>query len=391
MIEGQINLSRTEVVIYGAGCVSKQLPTVLEQRNLDRVFLLSTPSLVRNGRVAQLETTLGGKMVGSFYESAPHTPRKVAARAAQTAKDANANVLIALGGSSVVDLAKAVALILAEGTNLDDFHVQFSPETGLKVPVLAKPKIPQIAIPTTLSGAEYTYAAAISDEERGEKHLYVDPQFTPKVIFQDSELCAATPASLWASTGMKIFADGVEAFSSPRAIPYTNGMAVECLNILLNELPASIDSSNLPARQRCLNAAFLIMSVAANSSLGLVAGLRHQLGAHQGVSHGNGSTIVLPHVMHWNMSDAGTRYAILARRLGISDSKLDVQDAGALISSINNLVASLDIPTKLSDVGVSKDALPEIAEHVTHDFVVASNPRQVTKSFEVLDVLNAAY
>ena len=320
VLSGQLNLSRTQSVLFGPDCVKNQLCAQLDMRGWKRVFVLSTGSLERNGLLEQLKDTVGERIVGTFSGSAPHTPKSVVMDAVRLVKESNADVLISFGGSSVVDLAKAVALVAAEGDQLDDMYVKFSPETGLNMPPLPAEKLPHISIPTTLSGAEYTFAAAITDEIRKEKNLYVDPKLTPLIILQDAALCTPTPNHLWVATGMKVFADCLETLTSPRATPYTSSSAMEALRLLFENLSKSVsDKENIAAKQNCLMAAFMVMSVAANTGLGLVSGIRHQLGGNQGLSHGEASTIMLPHVMRWNASSAQGIYADIGRRLGVFD------------------------------------------------------------------------
>ena len=342
--------------------------------------------------MAALEELLGSKLAGTFTGSQPHTPRTLVIEATEKAKQAEADCVISFGGSSVVDLAKSIILTLAEGEDFDTLHVKYTNETGLVMPPLANPKLPHIALPTTLSGSEYTFAAAMSDEVRKEKDLYFDPKLVPKYVFHDPTLCMNTPDSLWAGTGMKIVSDCLEMICARQPSPITDMFAAEGLRILLENLPsASSPTKTEEQRQSCLFAAFLGLSVTPNASLGLVAALRHQLGAHQDVSHGEGSTIVLPHVLKWNLSFAQTALASAARRIGVSFSSDDKEAAVTLVGAVEELIDRLSLPKTLKEVGVSETALSDISERVVHDFAVAGNPRPVSNSEEVLQILRSAY
>lgn len=389
---GQLDLPRTESIVFGANCVTERLKLLLHQYGLNRPFLISTASLVRAGLTTKIESILGSSLAGSFYGSKPHTPRDLVSDAVQLAKRADVDCLISLGGSSVVDLAKSVALVLAEGDDYDAMHIRFSPETGLVIPTLVAPKLPHIAIPTTLSGSEYTMAAAMTDENRGEKDLYVDPQLVPKTVFQDAALCVETPQALWAGSGMKIVADCIEMICSPSAKDYTDMHAISGLRTLLNDLPNTVsESASTLSRQNCLYAAFLTLSVAPNAGLGLVAGLRHQLGANQKVSHGDASTIMLPHVLRWNLPVVEQKMAATARLLLLSDAVDDQDAARHLIEAVESLMERLEMPTRLRAVGVQPSALTEIADRVVKDAVIAGNPRKVAGSADVLAILQNAY
>ena len=231
MVPGQFIMPGLQGVVFEDNCVRDKLTSIVEQLGASKVFLFTTPSLTRTPYVQLIQNTLGDKLVGSFTESVAHTPESVVRKAAQQVKSLSVDCLISFGGSSVVDLAKSTALTLAEGDDYQAMKVSFSPETGPVVPPLLQPKIPHIAIPTTLSSSEYSFASVVTDENSGEKNLFVDFKLTPKWVFHDATLCVATPNRLWASSGMKIFSDSLEALCSPRANPYTDALALGALGI----------------------------------------------------------------------------------------------------------------------------------------------------------------
>jgi maleylacetate reductase len=205
--------------------------------------------------------------------------------------------------------------------------------------------------------------------------VYLDPKTTPRWVFLDASLSTATPPDLWASTGMKLFADGIEMLCSPQATPYTNALAYQSLELLYRNLPAAVaDANDFTARGNCMFAAFVIVPYLLNVGVGLVAGLRHQIGAAHGVPHGVASTIALPHVMRWNLPAAAPMLATAAVRLGFVQPGTTPERAEQLIQAVEELIGKLNLPTRLRDVGVPREALPNIAEHVIHDFVVATNP-----------------
>jgi alcohol dehydrogenase class IV len=190
---------------------------------------------------------------------------------------------------------------------------------------------------------------------------------------------------------MKILADTLEMLGSKRARPMTNLYALEGLKILADNLPQSLgDTASLKGRQILHYGAYMAMSMGFNASLGLVAGIRHQVGAGKGVAHGEASTIVLPHVLGWNKSHAEAAYAKAARALDLKGGS-DAALADALIAHVEEMVAQCGLPTRLRDVGVGAEDLPVIAAHVVGDPSIAFNPRPVTQADEVMQVLEAAY
>jgi len=392
-LKGQIRYPHADGVVFGPGCVREQLTSIVEQQGIQRAFLVSTPSLTRTALLPAVREVLGSRCVGEFTESRAHTPRTTVLAAARQARTAKADGLISFGGGSVVDLTKGMALVLAEGEDFDRLRAHFTLGTGLQAPKLPAPKLPHIAIPTTLSGGEFTGGIGITDEERGEKDVYLDLKTTPRWVFLDSSLSTVTPSDLWAGTGMKIFADGIEMICSPRATPYTNALAYQSLELLYQNLPAGVANANdVTARGNCLFAAFTIVPYLLNVGVGLVAGLRHQIGAGHGVPHGVASTIVLPHVMRWNLAAATPALSTVAVRLGVvQPGTAPERAAERVIQAVEELIGKLNLPRRLRDVEVPQDALSRIAEHVTHDFVVATNPRRIEKPDDVREVLQAAW
>ncbi len=391
VLKGEFRCPHTEGVIFGPGCFKERLREVLEGIGTRRAFLCTTASVARSALLPQVQEALHPFMVGEFTEARSHTPRGTVLRAARLAQEAKADVLVSLGGGSVIDLTKGLALVLAEGEELHRYCVQFTPSQGMHVPDLPKPKLPHLALPTTLSGAEFTGVIGITDEERREKDLYVDPKLTPRWVFLDPELTEPTPPHLWAGTGMKVWADCLETLSSLRANPYTDALALGALKILYQDLaPSTFRPEDTGARGRCQFAAFMVLPYLLNTGLGIVAGLRHQIGAGFGVPHGVASTIVLPHALRWNLPYAVDPLARVARHLGIVEDQTEVA-AHRLVQTVEELIGRLGLPGRLRDVGVPQEALPGIAEHTTRDFIVSTNPRPVARAAELMEVLRAAW
>ena len=247
----------------------------------------------------------------------------------------------------MVDLTKGVALVVAEG----DERIGRRPPGGWPPVAARPPKQPHIALPTTLSGAEFTAAAGITDPT-GRKRAYVDPALAPRWVLLDPELTRATPPDLWAATGMKALADTIEVLCSQRATPMSDAVAVSSLAMLDADLPRSAaDPDDMSARGRCQVAVAMTLLQLVGVGVGMVAALRHQLGGALGVPHGVASTIVLPHVVRWNAD-------VASRPLGRAAAALGRTDPAAVVERIEQLIAELDLPHRLRDVGVERDSFP---------------------------------
>lgn len=381
---GRIMFPTAEGVIYGAGSARAELAGILRRVGAKAPFLVTTPSVVRAGLAAEVASWLEPSFVGSFEGSVAHTPVPVVEAATEAARFAGADCLVSLGGSSVVDLTKGVALLLAEGGPLRGHRVHSEPGQPAHRPHLSAAKLAHIAVPTTLSGAEFTGAAGITDLVGGAKEIYLDPKLTPRWVIFDPELVRATPPLLWAATGMKVLSDTVEVLCSRRATPLSDAVAAASLAMLASNLgPATLDAEDLDARVRCQFAVAMALPQLAVVGVGLVAALRHQLGGGLGVGHGVASTIVLPHVLRWNGSAA-------AEALGRAAAALGLAGPEALIGRIEALTVELGLPTRLRDVDVAPEQFDGIVDHVLGDGSARTNCRPATAQ-GVREILSAAW
>ena len=355
-----------EGVVIGSGAVESELAGLVERVGGHRVVILTTPSVARSDLLAVVETVLGSSHVATFSGSKAHTPRECVVEAAAIALDAGADTLVSLGGSSVVDMTK--------GGEFDTLRV----ESGNR---LVQPKLPHIAIPTTLSAAEFTSATGITNPASGVKEIYASLSLAVRWVILDPLMAAATPQRLWAGTGMKLVADCLEGIVSTRATSYSNALLQAALQILLADLGAPLD--DIAARGRCLEAAHMTLSNLHNVGVGAVAALRHQLGGRCGVPHGEASTIVLPHVMRWNGAAA-------APALGRAADFLGEPSPAAVVSRVEAVTRQLELPTRLQDVDVHRGELDHIARHAALEAASRGNVRPANQQ-GLREILDAAY
>lgn len=348
-----------ESVVSGQGSATTQLPRLIDRFGTQRIAVITTPSVERSDLLGRVTDALGDRVCATFAGSKAHTPGPVVVEGARVASEAGADGLVSLGGSSVVDLTKGIAMVLAEGEDLPGLRL------GSGHP-LSSPKLPHIAIPTTLSAAEFTSAAGITNPDTRVKEIYIHDSLAPRSVILDAEMTVSTPHQLWVGSGMKLVADCIEGVLSERATLYTDALLLSALEILLTDLPAPAD--DLDARGRCLQAGHMALSNLHNVGIGAVAALRHQLGGGSGVAHGEASTIVLPHVLRWNGDVATSTLDRIATRL-------DLPDAEGLIARIEETVNQLGLPTTLRDVGVNESDLDAIAEHAASERAAKINIR----------------
>ena len=356
-------------VISGIGSLAR-IPVSLEKLGKRRAFILTGNSLAtKTDLVSRLEGILGETWAGTFSGCRQHAPGSTVDAATSQAQAARPDVLVSFGGGSPIDTAKIVAHRLLGERSRDD--------------------LPQIAIPTTLSAAEFTSGAGTTDEATREKHAVVDPRGMPKVVILDPEATVETPETLWASTGIKALDHAVEALWSPRAHPVTDTLAVEAIGRLNANLKASLDRTNLEARLECQLAAWLSIFGAANVGMRLSHPLGHQIGARWDVPHGVTSCIVLPAVMRFLAPTTESAQVRIARAFGRDDPARPAESAAAAVES---LIASLGVPTRLSEAGAIREELPAVAAAVARELISrkVSDPSAPTEA-QILGILESGW
>lgn len=382
----------TERVVYGEGAV-QHLTAECDRLGGRRVLLISTPSLSGSEAELQLSELLGERCVGTSHDCTQHVPLESVTRLIASTRELEPEIVVTFGGGSVIDAGKALCAALAEGyVDADALYahrIVFEyPDRISQHPFAGERVIPHIAIPTTLSAAEYDGIFGMTYE--GRKDLYNDSRLTPRVVVLDPDVTRLTPEALWAGSGIRALDHAVEIYLSRSATPVTDAAALHAVKLLFAHLPRSIeDPRDSEARLACMQAAWLSMIGVENVTLGLSHGIGHQIGARCGVPHGVTSCVMLPTVMELMVSVMPQRLADLAQAMGAANSRVPSQLAAEASALVRDFIASLGLPTTLGQVGVSRSDFDLIAEDAMGDFVVASAPTTVSKS-DIVDLLGRA-
>lgn len=332
----------TERVHFGPGSLDKLGE---EARPFGRAFVVTGRTLYeKTSLVPRVEALLGGRHAGTFVGMGEHTPGSVVEGAAGEAEAAAADLLVGVGGGSVVDGTKAVARQLGYPA--------------------------QVAVPTTLSGAEWAHRVGVTDEAAGKKGGFADPKAVPPVVILDPAATVFTPEKLWLSTGIRALDHAVEGFLYGGPHPITDVNGLEGARRLMELLPRSKrDPEDLDARAELQVAAWLAYFGPLNTPMGLSHGLGRRIGASYGVPHGITSCITLAPSL------------AVARETTSTESWRRLSDAlgGNPAARIAALVSNLGLPGRLRDVGVPEEEFARISD--------GFDDRRV----EALRILNAAY
>lgn len=396
-LSGNFTMLPLEDVAYGPGCI-EGLGEALERLGVSRALLITGKTL-RNETdlVDRVVAASGGRIAEVFSDTTQHVPRASVLRAAEAARKIDADGIVSFGGGTPNDTGKGVLLALAQGITtlegFDEFTIKFEYPDKIEIPAMTAPALPMIAIPTTLSAGEFTHFVGLTDEERKVKDLAIDKRLAAKAVFLDPELTLATPMWLWLSSGIRSVDHAVEGLSSTTAHPFTDGLGVHALRLFDRYLRESkADPSDMVARTYPQVASWLSISGLANVTLGLSHGIGHQLGARNDVPHGHTSCVMMHATMEHNKDHVGDRQILIAEALGVDTRDLDAEAARkAGRDAVLALIKDLDLPHRLRDVGVGPNDFEAIANDALADLIVATNPRPITGTDEIVELLHAAH
>jgi maleylacetate reductase len=389
MLGGVYRFPAMERVAYGIP-YAEALAQEIERLDARAVFVLASGTLAREtDLVERLRLVLGNRFAGLCARIGAHTPRHDVVAAANGARAAGADLIVTLGGGSVTDAAKMVALALANAVekpaDLDRYRAEIGADGTVRRPPVEPPRIRIVAIPTTLSAGEFTAAAGCTDSERQVKESFAHPLMMPLSVILDPAATVTTPLWLFLSTGIRAVDHAVEDICSPDCQPISEGAACHALRLLARGLPAvKADPHNLEARLLCQLGAWMSMVGSQSGvSKGASHGIGHVLGGTAGVPHGYTSCVMLPHVLRFNHQVNADRQAIVSEALGRPEA--------SAAAAVADLVAGLGLPSRLRDVGVREDQLDPIARGSMHDRWVHKNPRKIDGPPVVRHLLDAAW
>ena len=389
MQTGLYSYPGTARISYGTA-FEDALARELEQTGARRVYVLASGTLDRTTDVVRrVEKVLGERCVGLFSKIGAHTPRIDVVAAANSARAANTDTLLTVGGGSITDAAKMVGICLAndvtDAAQLDAFSVKIGADGKSVRPSYNPPSVDSVIIPTTLSAGEFSAIAGCTDTTRGVKEVFAQPRAFPRTVILDPAVTVHTPEWLWLSTGIRAVDHAVEDLCSKNAKPFSDGTSFHALRLLGRGLRAvKRDPANLDARLDCqLGSWMSIVGSSAGVDKGASHGIGHVLGGTAGVPHGYTSCVMLPHVMRFNLPANGERQKLVSEALGHPD-----QPAADLLAA---LIAELGLPRTLREVGVKAEMLDRIARESMHDRWIHTNPRKISGPEVVRQLLDAAW
>ncbi len=371
-------------VIYGKGSLVR---LGAEAEGLGRKAMLVTgrESLKRSGILGKIESTLRSKGIESvLFEGVESDPSiETVDLGTQRAIESGCEMIIAVGGGSVIDTGKAIAGMVTNGGSVREYL------EGRKI---SRRPIPSILIPTTAgTGAEVTKNSVLTNRQKLYKRSIRHRWLIPTAAIVDPELTLSLPPSITASTGMDTLAQLIEPYTSRKSTPITDALAIYGIELVGRCLKRVVENGEDTDARAGMSLASLLSGMAlANSGLGAAHALSHPLGAHWGVPHGVGCAILLPHVMEFNLPAAREKYAAVARALGENVHGLGAEEAGKLaIEHVRRLCREIGIPSGLAEFGVRKEDLKTVATE-SRGSSLRGNPIEPTDE-ELIALLGKAF
>lgn len=367
-------LALPKISLHGAGAIGDMVKMVAGKQ-WGKALIVTDGQLVKLGLLDSLFAALDAQQMSYelFDDVFPNPTEALVQKGYAAYQNAGCDYLIAFGGGSPIDTAKAIKILTANP----------GPSTAYSgVGKVANPGVPLVAINTTAgTAAEMTSNAVIIDAARQVKEVIIDPNIIPDIAVDDASVMLDIPAAITAATGMDALTHAVEAYVSVGAHPLTDANALEAIRLISHWLPKAVeDGHNLEAREMMAYGQYLAGMAFNSAGLGLVHALAHQPGATHNLPHGVCNAILLPIIENFNRPNAVARFARVAQAMGVNTQGMsDEQASQQAIAAIRALSARVGIPAGFSQLGVTKADIEGWLDKALADPCAPCNPRSATR------------
>lgn len=376
-----------EVSYFGPGA-REALPKEVARLGLHKAFVATDKDLIKFGVADKVLDVLrrAGIPYEVFSEIKPNPTVSNVKAGVKAFAESGADFILAIGGGSSIDTAKAVGIISNNPEFADVVSLEGVADTRRK-------SVPVIALPTTAgTAAEVTINYVITDEVNEKKMVCVDPNDIPAIAIVDSELMYTLPKGLTAATGMDALTHAIEGLITKGAWEMSDMFELKAIEMIARDLPTAVaEPSNAAARDGMAVAQYIAGMAFSNVGLGAVHGMAHPLGAIFDIPHGVANALLLPVVMEFNAPAAVEKYGLIARAMGVDTAGMTPEEAaGAAVEAVRALAVKVGIPQHLSELGIKEEDLPRLAAAAIADVCTPGNPREVTEA-DLLALYRKAY
>ncbi len=361
-------------IVFGRGAFQK-LPEHIGEFSASRPLIIMDKQLAATGLKGQVEDLLkDGGLKGEIFARVDPEPKiSLADEGAKLARKAKCDLVVGIGGGSAMDVAKAVAVLAANNGKAVDY-------LGLnRVP---GPGLPKIMLPTTAgTGSEVTFTSVFVRPDLKKKEGMNSPYLYPELALLDPFLTVSLPPGPTASTGIDALCHAIESYTSINASPLSEMISLEAIALISEHLRTAVhDGTNISAREKMLLGSLYAGLGLANAGVTAVHSLSYPLGGKYGIPHGLANTVLLPHVMNYNLPGALEKFADIAAAMGETVDNMPLREAAGLaVEAISALIADCGVQTSLEELGIEEGAFEELAKiALTVARPLANNPRPVT-------------
>ena len=375
-----------ETSYFGRGAREK-LTEEIEARHFEKVLVVTDKSLLETGTVTLVTDVLDKKQINyHVYDGVKPNPSVENVQdGVKVAKDHEVDCIVAVGGGSSIDTAKAIAIIMT--------NPEFSDVVSLDGTAATKNKaLPLIALPTTAgTAAEVTINYVITDEVRTKKMVCVDVHDIPVVAIIDPDLMQGMPQKIAASTGMDALTHAMEGYITKAAWLIPDMFHINAMSLIYKNLEKAANDKDEKAVEKIGYAQYIAGMGFSNVGLGIVHSMAHSLGAYFDTPHGVANALLLPHVLKFNGKVCPDLFRNMGNALGMDMSNTTDEEAvDKVVDAVKELSIKLHIPQTLKEIGIPKEMLPTLAEQALNDVCTDGNPREVTKE-DILAIYQEAY
>lgn len=375
-----------ETSYFGRGAREKVVEEI-NGRQFQKVLVVTDKALLETGTVTMVTEVLDKNHINYvMYDGVKPNPTVQNVKAGlQIAKDNNVDCIIAVGGGSSIDTAKAIAVIC---TNPD-----FSDVVSLDGVADTKNKaLPLIALPTTAgTAAEVTINYVITDEVRTKKMVCVDVHDIPVVAIIDPDLMQGMPQTIAASTGMDALTHAMEGYITKAAWLIPDMFHINAMSLIYKNLEKAANDKDKKAVEKIGYAQYIAGMGFSNVGLGIVHSMAHSLGAYFDTPHGVANALLLPHVLKFNGKVCPELFRNMGNAFGLDmKDTTDEEAVDKVVAAVKELSIKLHIPQTLKEIGIPKEMLPTLADQALNDVCTDGNPREVTKE-DILSLYKEAY
>ena len=364
-----------ETSYFGMGA-REVLAEEIKARGFKKVLVVTDKALFECGVTSKVTDELDKAQIeySVYSDVRPNPTKKNVWDGVKACKEAKADVLVAVGGGSSIDTAKAIGIITNNPENEDIVSLEGASNTKNK-------SLPIIALPTTAgTAAEVTINYVITDEDREVKMVCVDPHDIPIIAIIDTELMASMPKSIAASTGMDALTHAVEGYITKAHNTMSDMFHIQAIKLIFANLPAAVNDKTPEAVDNMGLAQYIAGMGFSNVGLGIVHSMAHQLGAVYDTPHGLASAILLPTVMRFNGEVCYERFRDILIALNVDAKDMSKEEViDTFVGMIEDLSRKVGITQTVKDTGCKEEDFEMLAQKAMADACKPGNPREVTK------------